>query len=66
MFEGEVTINEDADGAAAETIEPKPRARAARRVVDKLADKAVTGAARKVAATVRKAASKKPHKPKAE
>jgi hypothetical protein len=66
MFEGEVSINEDADGAAAESIEPKPRARAARRVVDKLADKAVTSAARKVASTVRKAASKKPHKPKAE
>jgi len=67
MFEGEVTINEDADGATAESIEPKPRARAARRVVDKLADKAVTSAARKVASTVlRKAASKKPHKPKAE
>jgi hypothetical protein len=66
MFEGEVTINEDADGAAAESIEPKPRARAARRVVDKLADKAVTSAARKVASTVRKAASKKPHKPRAE
>jgi hypothetical protein len=65
MFEGEVTINEDADGATAESIEPKPRARAARRVVDKLADKAVTSAARKVASTVRKAASKKPHKPKA-
>jgi hypothetical protein len=66
MFEGEVTINEDADGATAESIEPKPRARAARRVVDKLADKAVTSAARKVASTVRKAASKKPHKPRAE
>ena len=66
MFEGEVSINEDADGATAESIEPKPRARAARRVVDKLADKAVTSAARKVASTVRKAASKKPHKPKAE
>jgi hypothetical protein len=65
MFEGEVSINEDADRAA-ETIEPKPRARAARRVVDKLADKAVTSAARKVASTVRKAASKKPHKPRAE
>jgi hypothetical protein len=66
MFEGEVSINEDADGAAAESIEPKPRARAARRVVDKLADKAVTSAARKVASTVRKAAGKKPHKPRAE
>jgi hypothetical protein len=66
MFEGEVSINEDADGAAAESIEPKPQSRAARRVVDKLADKAVTSAARKVTSTVRKAASKKPHKPKAE
>jgi hypothetical protein len=66
MFEGEVTINEDADGATAESIEPKPRARAARRVVDKLADKAVTSATRKVASTVRKAAGKKPHKPRAE
>jgi hypothetical protein len=66
MFEGEVSIDDDADGAAAESIEPKPRARAARRVVDKLADKAVTSAARKVASTVRKAAGKKPHKPRAE
>ena len=72
LFEGEIAINEDADGAATETIKPKPklkpkpRARATRRVVDTLVDKAVSSAARKVASAARKAVSKKPRKPKAE
>ena len=55
MFEGEVTLEGDAD----DKPETKPR----RRVVDSLVDKAVAGAARKVASTARKAASKKPRKP---
>ena len=53
MFEGEVTL----EGDAADKPKTKPR----RRVVDSLVDQAVAGAARKVASTARKAASKKPH-----
>jgi hypothetical protein len=37
-----------------------------RRAMDKLADKATTGAARKIVHAARKAASKKPRKPKTE
>ena len=55
MFEGEVTL----EGDAADKPKTKPR----RRVVDSLVDQAVAGAARKVASTARKAASKKPRKP---
>jgi hypothetical protein len=55
MFEGEVTL----EGDDADTPKAKPR----RRVVDSLVDKAVAGAARKVASTARKAASRKPRKP---
>jgi hypothetical protein len=62
MFESEMTIDE---GAEAEVIKPKPKARATRRVVDKLVDKAVSSAARKVASSARKAVSKKPRKPPA-
>jgi hypothetical protein len=58
MFEGEVTL----EGNDADTPKAKPR----RRVVDSLLDKAVAGAARKVARTARKAASKKPRKPGAD
>lgn len=58
MFEGEVTL----EGNDADTPKAKPR----RRVVDSLVDKAVAGAARKVASTARKAASKKPRKPGAD
>ncbi|HEY8327930.1 MAG TPA: hypothetical protein VIO59_05740, partial [Rhodanobacter sp.] len=58
MFEGEVTLED----ATADTPKAKPR----RRVVDSLVDKAVAGAARKVASTARKAASKKPRKPSAD
>jgi hypothetical protein len=57
MFEGGITV-EGAD----EDAKPKPR----RRVVDSLVDKAVSSAARKIASTARKAASRKPRKPKGE
>ncbi len=62
MLEGEVAIGE---GAETEAITPKPKARATRRVVDKLLDKAVSSAARKVASSARKAVGKKPRKPPA-
>ncbi|MBT2144330.1 MULTISPECIES: hypothetical protein [unclassified Rhodanobacter] len=58
MFEGEVAL----EGNDADTPKAKPR----RRVVDSLVDKAVAGAARKVARTARKAANKKPRKPGAD
>jgi hypothetical protein len=57
MFEGGITV-EGAD----EDAKPKPR----RRVVDSLVDKAVSSAARKIASTARKAASRKPREPKGE
>jgi len=65
MFEGEMTIGEDGE---AEATKPKPRAKAkaARRVVDKVVEKTVASAARKVASSARKAASRKPRKPAAE
>lgn len=58
LFEGEVTI----EGDEGDTPKAKPRSRA----VDNLVDKAVAGAARKVANTARKAVSKKPRKPTAD
>jgi hypothetical protein len=62
MFEGEIaTENVDDD-----TPPPTRQARPRRRVVDSLVDKAITGAARKVASTARKAAARKPRKPKGE
>jgi hypothetical protein len=61
MFEGEIATM-DADDAAPPTRQARPR----RRVVDSLVDKAITGAARKVASTARKAAARKPRKPKGE
>jgi len=57
MFEGGITVEGADEGA-----KPKPK----RRVVDSLVDKAVSSAARKVASTARKAASRKPRKPKGE
>ena len=57
MFEGGITIEGVDEGA-----KPKPK----RRVVDSLVDKAVSSAARKVASTARRAASRKPRKPKGE
>jgi hypothetical protein len=59
LFESEVTL-EDGDADAAKA---KPKATSRRRVADSLIDKAVAGAARKVANTARKAASRKPRKP---
>ncbi|MFC5580653.1 hypothetical protein [Rhodanobacter terrae] len=58
----------DENEAAAEPVEAAPRKKASpvRRAMDKLADKATTGAARKIASAARKAASKKPRKPKPE
>lgn len=66
MFEGEIAMEEidEANGSKPET--PKPKATPSRRVVGDLVDKAVGRTARKVAGTVRKAAAKKPRKPKAE
>ncbi|MHB1059410.1 MAG: hypothetical protein ACYC0F_16175 [Rhodanobacter sp.] len=59
MFEGEIATEDAGDPA------PPPRqTKSRRRVVDSLVDKAVTGAARKVASTARKAAARKPRKPK--
>jgi hypothetical protein len=69
MFESETSLE---DAAAAETAantakpKPKPKSSASRRVVDKLVDRAVASATRKVASTARKAASRKPRKPSAE
>ncbi len=59
MFEGEIASEGDDD-----TPKPKRKAKPRRRVVDSLVDKAVAGAARKVAGTARKAATRKPRKPK--
>ncbi len=58
MFDGEVTI----EGNEADMPKAKPR----RRVAAGLVDKAVAGAARKVAHTARKAIGKKPRKPKSD
>jgi hypothetical protein len=67
MFESEISLEDAADTT---TPKPKPKPKlkssASKRVVDKLVDKAVAGAARKVAGTARKAATRKPRKPKAE
>jgi len=60
MFEGEIA-NEGDEASA----EPEP-ARRRKRVVDTLVDKAVNSAARKVASTARKVATRKRGKPKAE
>jgi len=59
MFEGEIAIEGDD-----ETPKPEQQAEPRRRMADSLIDKAVTGAARKVAGTARKAAARKPRKPK--
>jgi hypothetical protein len=59
MFEGEIAIEGDD-----ETPKPEQQAEPRRRMADSLIDKAVAGAARKVAGTARKAAARKPRKPK--
>ncbi|MBQ4854979.1 hypothetical protein IMW82_09885 [Rhodanobacter sp. B2A1Ga4] len=62
LFESEVTL-EDGDTDA---VKAGPQARPRRRVADSLIDKAVAGAARRVASTARKAANRKPRKPPAD
>lgn len=54
LFESEVTIEEALADAAADKPKPKPKAKAVRRVTEQLVDKAVAGAARKVASKARK------------
>jgi hypothetical protein len=69
LFSGDVVMEDTGDEATVETKKPAARKKApsVRRVVNKLVDRAVTGTARKVTAAVaRKAASKKPRKPKTE
>ena len=67
LFSGDVVMESEGDGAAAaEPAKAAPRKKASpvRRAMDKLVDKATTGAARKVASAARKVASRKPRKPK--
>lgn len=66
LFSGDVVMEGVDDEAAAEPVAAAPRKKASpmRRAVDKLMDKATTGAARKVASAARKAANRKPGKPK--
>jgi len=69
LFSGDVVMEDAGDEAAVETSKPAARKKApsVRRAVNKLVDRAVTGTARKVTAAVaRKAANRKPRKPKAE
>jgi hypothetical protein len=60
LFEGEIATEGD------DAPKPKRQAKPRRRVVDSMVDKALAGAARKVAGTARKAATRKPRKPKAD
>ena len=64
LFSRDVVMEGDGSEVAAETSEPVPRKRpsSVRRTADMLLDKAVTGAARKVASAARKATSRKPRK----
>lgn len=73
LFEGEIEVEAEtgSNDAGAATIAPDSEKVAkgkaaghARRAVRKRVDKAVTGAARKVAGAARKAATRKPRKPK--
>ncbi|MEO8999261.1 MAG: hypothetical protein ABI227_04640 [Rhodanobacter sp.] len=69
LFSGDVVMERDGDeAAAAEPAKAVPRKKASpvRRAMNKLADKATTGAVRKVASAARKAASRKPRQPKAD
>ena len=72
MFDGEIAMQDEDTAATPTPAKPAPRkkAPAVRRAAGKLIDKAATGAARKVASkvagTARKAASRKPRKPKTE
>ncbi|WP_426687394.1 hypothetical protein [Rhodanobacter ginsengiterrae] len=69
MFESEMTIEDAADADDSATgkpnAAPQPKAKTVRRVADKLVDKAVAGATRKLASTARKVAGK-PRKKKPE
>ncbi|OOG53809.1 hypothetical protein [Rhodanobacter sp. C03] len=70
LFSGDVVMEneEEAAAATAEPAKAAPRKKTSpvRRAMDKLVDKATTGAARKVASAARKAASRNPRKPKAD
>ena len=68
LFSGDVVMENEGDEATPGPAKPAPRKKASpvRRAMDKLVDKATTGAARKVAGAARKAANRKPRKPKAE
>jgi hypothetical protein len=67
LFSGDVVMTDEGEEATA-AIKPLPRKKASpvRRAMDKLVDKATTGAVRKAASAARKAASRKPRKPKAD
>ena len=68
LFSGDVMTTDEGNEEAAETGKPAPRKKAStvRRAMDKLVDKATTGAARKVASAARRATSRTPRKPKAD
>ncbi|OOG65411.1 hypothetical protein B0E46_03420 [Rhodanobacter sp. B04] len=68
LFSGDVMTTDEGNEEAAETVKPAPRKKAStvRRAMDKLVDKATTGAARKVASAARRATSRTPRKPKAD
>ena len=65
LFSGDVMADEG-DESVAEPVKAASRKKASpvHRAMDKLADKTTTGAARKIANAARKAASRKPRKPK--
>lgn len=66
LFSSDAVMADEGDEAVAEPVKAAPRKKASpvRRAMDKLADKATTGAARKIASAAHKAASMKPRKPK--
>jgi hypothetical protein len=68
LFSSDAVMADESEETVAEPVKPAPRKKASpvRRAMDKLADKATTGAARKIVHAARKAASKKPRKPKTE
>lgn len=68
LFSGDVVMESEPGEASAEPAKAAPRKKASpvRHAVNKLVDKATTGAARKVASAARKAAGRKPRKPKAD
>jgi hypothetical protein len=67
LFSGDMSMEGEAEDAPAKPTKkssPAKKTSAARRAVGKLVDKAVTGAARKVASKAKKVAAKKTAKPK--